>query len=67
MRQESKGFFFEKKKQKTFISFGYGRWRRRGTNGGGAAWLWWSQSPRRKINKVFLLLFVHKKKSFLPL
>jgi len=44
-----KKFFFEKKNQKTFLLRFARCWNR----------------PRRKITKVFLLLFVHKKKCFL--
>jgi len=50
-RSKFKKFFFEKKNQKTFLLR--------------FAWCW--KRPRQKINKVFLLLFVHKKKFFLPL
>jgi len=49
--QTNKKFFFEKKNQKTFLLR--------------FAWCWNRQWP--KTNKVFLLLFVHKKKCFLPL
>jgi len=41
-------FFFEKKNQKTFL-LRFARCLKR---------------PEQKTNKVFLLLFVHKKKSF---
>jgi len=50
MEEGRKKFFFEKKNQKTFLLRFARCWKR----------------PRRKINKVFLLLFVHKKKFFLP-
>jgi hypothetical protein len=49
MREESKTFFFEKKKQKTFAPLRVVL-----------------KPPVAKINKVFLLLFFQKKKSFLP-
>jgi len=47
---EEEGFFFGKKKQKTFLGWG------RGVCVAGA-----------QIHKVFLLLFVHKKKDLLRL
>jgi len=47
--KEESMFFFEKKNQKTFINLERCRFHRR----------------RAKVNKVFLLLFVHKKKVFL--
>jgi hypothetical protein len=48
---EEKQFFFEKKNQKTSINLGHG--------------LWPSQRPRHRIKKVFLLLFLQKKKVLL--
>jgi hypothetical protein len=44
---------FEKSGAKTFAMLGHGLWRR--------------QRPWPSINKVFLLLFVHKKKPSPPL
>jgi len=46
---KGKKFFFEKKNQKTFLLRFARCWK----------------GPSRKTNKVFLLLFVHKKKFFL--
>jgi hypothetical protein len=43
----SKGCFFEKKKQKTFVNPGP-----------------WQGGARAESEKVFLLLFIHKKKVF---
>jgi hypothetical protein len=48
--KESKEFFFEKKNQKTFF----------------APLRAVLKHPGTEINKVFLLLFVHKKKFLLP-
>jgi len=45
-----KRFFFEKKKQKTFESFGLSR----------------SNRHRPRFKKVFLVLFFQKKNRFLP-
>jgi hypothetical protein len=49
-RSKFKGFFFEKKNQKTFAPL-------RAV----------VKQPGSKVNKVFLLLFVHKKKFFFHL
>jgi len=50
MEEGRKQFFFEKKNQKTFLLRFARCWKQLGS----------------KIIKVFLLLFVHKKKCFLP-
>jgi hypothetical protein len=69
VRAGSKRFFFEKKKQKTFLTSGHGSWGGRsavplaeGVDGPvkpGNDGIF--QYPRRNVNKVFLVLFVHKK------
>jgi hypothetical protein len=48
---EGKQSLFEKSDAKTFVNPGHG--------------LWPSQRPRPRIKKVFLLLFLQKKKVFL--
>jgi hypothetical protein len=47
----SKRFFFEKKNQKTFVYWGHERWK--------------FQRPWPRVKKIFLLLFLQKKKFLL--
>jgi hypothetical protein len=53
MASEKSGRFLKKAAQKLLVMLGHGRCQR--------------QRPWPSINKVFLLLFVHKKKPFPPL